>query len=386
MNKDKDIKVGPGDYDTSGKVGAFPVYKFKQSAAFSSKVDRQSSYALETEREARKNNKKNNITSMLRTAMENRKALSDEDSESSSDDDNPGPGAYQTQKQSDFYVEPTPERLQFFGSKADRFQQSVGRKVDTNVGPGMYDYANKTAIVDKKGKKVPFACGDMRFRKKKLEVNPGPGAYKAHTIVGDLNMKTQGKKGIFGSSEKRFVINKRQIDQEVEPGPATYDSIQSMKALERKKHANLKKSASMFLSKTKREVNKPAADPKDLRPEPYNPQNNTIAHNVRQKVNKVPGLILSTSSKDPAAFSTRGPRFRKSKVDENEQFLGPGYYESKEQWKNKVNGAPTFKSKSDRFDKTTGFNKQRKEMPGPGAYQAGEGNWNKQSFNMIFGD
>ena len=85
----------------------------------------------------------------------------------------------------------------------------------------------------------------------------------------------------------------------------------------------------MFLSKTKRDVSKPADNPKEQRPEPYNPQNNTIADNVRQKIQKGPGLVFSASSHDPAAFSTRGPRFKKNKLDENEQFLGPGYYESK---------------------------------------------------------
>lgn len=374
IEKDKDLDIAPGQYNLD-KVEAFPVYKLKQSASFMSKVNRTTSYAEEMAKQGRK---RNSMTQFFRSAMQN-----EYDSSDSDDEAQPGPGAYTTQKYSDFTVDPTPERLQFFGSKADRFPNQ--KTAHPNVGPGMYDM--KQMAKSARGKKVPFACGDIRFRKKKLENVPGPGSYKAPTIVNDISHKTWGKKGIFGSSERRFVIKRSNIEEEKNPGPGNYNPIDSIKALEEKKNqANKRKLNANFLSKTRRE-NIPVK--KEKSPEPYNPQNGTIADNVRKKTEQgsVP-LLSSMKEKTVAPFATGGQRFKQAKIDENQKFLGPGYYEQKtfvDEVKQKKGSK--FVSQEPRFQKSTGFKKQQKAMPGPGSYNINEmETWNKQSFNMMFGD
>ena len=112
MRKTK-TNLGPGQYNLD-KVEAFPVYKFKPSSMFVSKVER-----VNPRRELKKSRKTQSVQDMLRQAM---KPAIEDDTDTDSSDDNgvPGPGYYQNiNQQSDFYVEPIPERLQFFGSTSD---------------------------------------------------------------------------------------------------------------------------------------------------------------------------------------------------------------------------------------------------------------------------
>jgi hypothetical protein len=84
-----------------------------------------------------------------------------------------------------------PERLQFFGSTVDRFQNSIATKQvqGPNLGPGTYTISNngngaKTKM--RNAADIPFASTNMRFnngqQKQGVEV-PGPGTYQDKSIV-----------------------------------------------------------------------------------------------------------------------------------------------------------------------------------------------------------
>jgi len=179
--------LGPGQYNLD-KVEAFPVYKFKPSSMFCSKVERVN-YAKESKKA--KHGRSGSVMETLKSAM--KPAIEESDTDSDSDNGVPGPGSYNTMMMnSDFQVNPAPERLQFFGSTVT--------KRSFTTGPGMYDPKPAKAHIHK-GKPIPFACSDKRFRKKKIDKTPGPGEYKQATLISDLSNKPWGKKGIFGSSE-----------------------------------------------------------------------------------------------------------------------------------------------------------------------------------------
>jgi hypothetical protein len=69
-------------------------------------------------------------------------------------------------------------------------------------------------------------------------------------LVDNIEKKTWGKQGVFGTTEKRF--NKQMVPSTVDnPGPGQYKPEKAVKALDSKKtESNIKRSSSMFLSGT----------------------------------------------------------------------------------------------------------------------------------------
>ena len=67
-------------------------------------------------------------------------------------------------------------------------------------------------------------------------------------LVENLQKKTWGKQGVFGSTEKRFV----QAQTLQTPGPGMYKPERSLNVLDNKNEVNIKRSSSMFLSGTRR--------------------------------------------------------------------------------------------------------------------------------------
>ena len=136
---------------------------------------------------------------------------------------------------SDFKLMQTPAHHQHFGTTVDRFPKQK-RKMDIpfyDIKKVGHERKLRTGL-------APFACGDMRFRKWKVDNVPGPGTYKAQTITHELSRKPWGKKGIFGSSERRFVIKRSNIEKEEGPGPGSYNDMDAVKNLEAKKKASHK--------------------------------------------------------------------------------------------------------------------------------------------------
>lgn len=125
----------------------------------------------------------------------------------------------------------------------------------------------------------------------------------------------------------------------------------------------------------------------------YFPLNDTIAENVRKKaeIGSSSSMNLLYSDRSVVPFASSEIWFKQSRLDENLRFIGPGYYENKtfiENLKLKPStNAAGFNSKDSRFQKTSGFKKESKNLPGPAHYNTGESEkWIKPTFNMIFSD
>ncbi len=96
-------------------------------------------------------------------------------------------------------------------------------------------------------------------------------------------------------------------------------------------------------------------------------------------------MLASLKVKGPTPFSSSEVRFQNKKIDENERFLGPGYYEVKPftdvtKPHSIENG---FTSKEGRF-KRGPTDVKLDGKPGPGHYESDDyDHWNKQSFNKL---
>ena len=144
-----------------------------------------------------------------------------------------------------------------------------------NVGPGSYDQTSKNVIGNKNvGRKamvpenVGFASGQDRFQsaglvsstkngKNKSLYTPGPGTYNASEIQ-SLNAvvqkKSRDKIGVFGSTVKRFTGKEEPGQNVLTPGPGQYSNptIISQAPSTAVTADVMKRSSSMFISKTKR--------------------------------------------------------------------------------------------------------------------------------------
>ena len=113
----------------------FPVYKYKQSSVFASRVERGESKG-----------KKSRPTTAVHTNASTRKLYSansmkefheDLDETYESDGVTPGPGYYlDNSKVTCFKKNEIPKKMQFFGSTVDRFEEKDGE--NKVVGPGAY--------------------------------------------------------------------------------------------------------------------------------------------------------------------------------------------------------------------------------------------------------
>ena len=98
----------------------------------------------------------------------------------------------------------------------------------------------------------------------------------------------------------------------------------------------MKRSSSMFISKTQRNahqslVKKSHQNP-GLQKVGLGSEVNTIGHNVKKKVEQAnnPIIAMITSKTNTTmAFTSNAPRFNGKVADEAETFLGPGYYDIK---------------------------------------------------------
>ena len=105
---------GPGHYNAE-KVDIFPIYKYKPSSVFVSKVARETHKGLRS----------STHMSGFGLPPKPHTAASQQDDDYYDEDDEdqpPGPGSYYNPHQSTtFKVKSVPERLQFFGSTVERF-------------------------------------------------------------------------------------------------------------------------------------------------------------------------------------------------------------------------------------------------------------------------
>ena len=121
-------------------------------------------------------------------------------------------------------------------------------------------------------------------------ITPGPGSYQTKENFTEAPVKTWGKNGVFGSTERRFVPKGNQPIYT--PGPGSYiqtDVVGKQTQLA----GEIKRSSSMFLSKTRR------ANTGTKRPEQanqvvaYDDKLYTISENVRKRVEQANNPLLA---------------------------------------------------------------------------------------------
>ena len=179
---------GPGHYNAE-KVDIFPIYKYKPSSVFVSKVARETHKGLRS----------STHMSGFGLPPKPHTAASQQDDDYYDEDDEdqpPGPGSYYNPHQSTtFKVKSVPERLQFFGSTVERFHdQTDKQKIPPAVGPGSYSV--NAQLGQKKirtNHNVPFQSNDQRFTDKQAMLVPGPGTYQSKTLIENLQKRTWGK-------------------------------------------------------------------------------------------------------------------------------------------------------------------------------------------------
>ena len=181
----------------------------------------------------------------------------------------------------------------------------------------------------------------------------------------------------------------------------------------------IKRSSSMFISKSKRNVGYKAIEEKAKNnpglSKVYDIRANTIGENVRKKVEQINNpLLASLTSKNNTtmAFSSNAPRFNQKVLDE-ETYIGPGYYEQKSCFeksrstmgtRSKTGGASNTNLNNARSMQQIVAQQQAAKLamgvgaqsakkavqnvtPGPGHYSQPDLNrWFKRSYNMNFSE
>lgn len=293
--------IGPGSYNQlPGSLA--PMYKFQPSAVFQSATKRASFIPA-----AGKSIAETTVTEEIDATEE--------------ESGNPGPGYYHSEEMTAFKGKLVPERLQFFGSTAARFDY---RKAgNAKVGPGSYGVGTAPGAGTRQQEaKAPFASTDMRFQhREKVERTPGPGSYKDAQFLDDLKRKAWGRQGVFGTTEKRFPVTQQ---PEATPGPGYYPSdLDKRIGMHNSAHH---KPLSVFQSRTKRtgdlvKASGPAPGQYEL------PSSFDMNRQVVQATGNPLLAGLGEVRKKEAPFAAKSGRFPATSV--SMESLGPGAYNPK---------------------------------------------------------
>lgn len=393
QKSNKQPSLGPGHYQVE-KTEIFPIYKYKPTSVFASRVERATSVQV-------KKRQRNNLPvgrtrpiTAYQNVIRQHTDFVGADLESDDDGDNPGPGYYNSHTAlTAFNPKHVPQRQQFFGSTVARFDDK--QKSKAKVGPGSYNYeAPSTATGTRassqyQNRRPGFSSSGQRFEPKRAIEEPGPGTY----VIANPEAQKENKRFVastknraFGTTERRFVDGKTGST----PGPGEYKSESNLNQIEKRGGQNSKAKSSVFLSNVERNpYDQKSKKNKEPAVGAYDLKNHTIEENIKKKAGigfENPSLInLKAKTKSSIPFSSNARRFD-DKVDETDAWLAPGYYEHKasfddnkgRQNKNQTN---QFTKNSERFDKVRSI-----ETPGPGYYNKDEASsqWFKKSFNMIF--
>mgnify|MGYP003684475085 CR=1 FL=1 len=144
-------------------------------------------------------------------------------SQSMVDSEKIGPGPGQYEPPSGIRAPVVPVTRQTFGSTAKRSEE---RPASSTPGPGHY---NPPSIFGQRRDPAAdvrvssaFSTSAVRFKKLEKVREPGPGAYDEYdqfSLLAQVQRKTHGRNGAFGSTSRRFAASKA----EPTPGVGTYD-------------------------------------------------------------------------------------------------------------------------------------------------------------------
>ena len=320
--KKVNAQPGPGTYEAPNSA-VNPIYKNNKSSVFASRVPRAQSSTQAGKQRHRVVNKGQVSQSKYQAIAEAAKSPTagaiNDILESDDDEEGPGPGQYFHGQQSSFKPETKPQRLQFFGSTVERFTDQNRFKASEEVGPGTYAPAAQSGFAGKGSTKnashkgrdnVCFASGQARFagshstkavggsrgQMQQLSgqkiVTPGPGQYDdGITLASQVMKRTAGNKKAFNCEEKR----QPEYNMQETPGPGQYAQNQDLKREE------IKRSSSMFISKTKRNttynqiVKKSSQNPGlgKVCNDDHAKYQNTIADQSRKKIESINNPVLA---------------------------------------------------------------------------------------------
>lgn len=304
-------------------------------------------------------------------------------------DDTPGPGYYFDQKNFGFKMKSTKEEFQSFGSSSLRFKGRFDE--NSNIGPGCYfneekefennknneyikKYKNYHKNYNNSIDKASSSTIQSIIKEKNSINNPGPGAYSINREI--LKESNPNIKGIFGSSEKRF------IEKELNDLPIAYNENSKNEWIkfnnENKDNRSIKPITSLSQLEQKKEIsNKIINENKEEVPSvgTYNPD----------KIFSIDYKISKQSRQTP--FSSLSKRFNEHKQSD----IGPGYYYrnmsmSKEILSQNQKNAP-FLSNQKRINEegSQEKGKVKESNVGPGYYNLNSYfDWNKKSYNVQF--
>lgn len=305
----------------------------------------------------------------------------------------PGPGYYFESNKSSFVKKRVPEEFQSFGSSSVRFQEGIKQSLSSNaknnsLGPGSYFRDDsvieikklKEGILNSKLKQSPINLENMKHTKERYETIkvkseiPGPGAY---TLPSKKYFVNPNSKGIFGSSEKKFVHIEGTSSDQV--GPGKYLAQDNWIKNSREELSKLMNSPRKWAKPKlidKALLSRERIEKVDIQPSvgTYNSDKiNSIEYDIHRNANKF-SLVN-------APFSSLSKRFNENTL-KNQVDLGPGYYYSYKQFKPKDYKEGFNSSESRNRD----YSLEGKRNPiGPGQYnKESYFDWNKKSFNIQF--
>jgi len=281
----------------------------------------------------------------------------------------PGPGAYAS---STFFAPKTmPENLQTFGSTQKRLASdaitTTQRQKMGQPGPGAYDEKR----TDFRGQKPDrsalssFNTSEQRFKPMYKGGKPGPGAYDQqdqYSLAANLQRKTQGRNGVFGSTTRRF----HTLKQDPVPGAGAYNPVKAAPRDQGDEPTSSFASGQERFAKTA-----PASLSGKGSREPVPPP----WHYAPKSQNKWDQRGAS-SRKANTIFGSTQQRFGAEERPNGRSRIsvpGPGSYQPKypeEGFRKQATTTECFGSKQSRFGVAGGFSANT-PIPGPGDYDSG---------------
>ena len=280
----------------------------------------------------------------------------------------PGPGAYASS--TFFNPRSIPENMQTFGSTQKRLASdavtTTQRQKAGQPGPGAYDEKR----TDFRGQKPDrsalssFNTSEQRFKPMLKGGKPGPGAYDQqdqYSLVANLQKKTQGRNGVFGSTTRRF----HTLKQDPVPGAGAYNPVKPSVKDQGDEPTSSFASGTERLAKTAPATLKGATREAVPPPWHYAPPSGNKWDKPGASSRKANSIFGSTAQRFGAGDRPNG----RSRIN----VPGPGSYQPKypeEGFRKQQTTTECFGSKASRFGVAGGFSANT-PIPGPGDYESG---------------
>lgn len=317
----------------------------------------------------------------------------------------PGPGAYAAMP--GITPKAVPENLQAFGSTQKRLASDAitpnERQRMAQPGPGAYEerrtdfkggmgasaFAQHMAAqgVDAGAQgRSGFNSSTVRFTPLTSSSKPGPGAYDEldqHSFVANLQKRTHGRNGVFGSTTRRF----HTLKKDPIPGAGSYNPVSSGEQDDRDEgpSSSFASGVQRFTKSAPTRVSNKVGKQKDAVPPPwqYNVKSLNEWGGAKSANPRAVETFMSTTERFPAGELGGGVRIK--------QVPGPGQYAPKhpsEGFRKQQTTAMCFGTKEARMGAAGRSVYNVQATPGPGQYESTvelSDPLIKRSFNITIG-